>query len=221
MLICHQLTFFSLHGKRWLGSCLIFQQSSNLGRMEIPAQSVRTAIAEKNQVNENVSKLPTWQPMKCSFLQATVLPMPLWYHRAVQIVEQSPPVNGAHSGHRPAKFSRQGGQCSGELELFWKQLRKRLIFNLILSQEDMLSLRRRCDMLQCSLCTLRGPGDLTSSHREASTVKWSMNLAFGFWFFFPSMLSRRWSLFSICLEWTLPEAGTQTGKTIERSRDKG
>lgn len=127
---------------------------------------------------------------------------------------------GAYSGHRTAKFSRQLGQCLGELGLFWKQLRQRLIFNLILSQENMLSLRRRRDRLQLSVCILRGPGDLTSSHGEGSALKRSMNLAFGVFLLSP-VLSRRWSLFSICLEWTLLEAGRQSGKSMEQSRDKG
>lgn len=65
----------------------------------------------------------------------------------------------------------------------------------------MLSLRRICHMLQCFLCTLRGPRGLTSSHREEGILKWSIKLAL-VWFFIP-VLSRRWFVFSICLGWTL------------------
>lgn len=64
----------------------------------------------------------------------------------------------------------------------------------------MLSLRRICHMLQCFLCTLRGPRGLTSSHREKGILKWSIKLAL-VWFFIP-VLSRRWFVFSICLGWT-------------------
>lgn len=71
-----------------------------------------------------------------------------------------------------SKFSRGLNQYLGELELFWKTAQKKI--NLILSQEDMLSLRRRCHMLQCFLCPLRGPRDLTSNHRKDSILKCNM-----------------------------------------------
>lgn len=115
--------------------------------------------------------------MKLILLQTTVSPTPHCYH----------PTHGAEPCSEQCTFWAQTskvqlGHCLVELGLYWKQLRKRLIFNLFLSREDMLSLRRRCDTLQSCLCRLRGPGDLASSHGKGSLLMWSTNLALVYFF---------------------------------------